>query len=588
MNAPIQTRAELRLSGLARASRRFGLAAVIALTALPVMAGNANFRMGFPAVINLPGPTFMQPPTIDGTVSGDAGWTRAFRYVFGNGTTMPDVVVQAIKDNNFIYLSFEAANDRAFEDEDLIVLTLDPSGVPGAAHRIHIFPVHAGAGAGAGGVPREVKHWSDSSAWNSPGAAVSAMPAGDIKVSSAGAAPNVTWAVELRLSRAAFGIPAAGDFGLYFNVIRVNAQPAGTAIEKYWPTVCPVGSPAGCSLEIGFDLEGNTPNPDKWGTASVSSSANGVSIDVADIYTDNVPPSKIAFPPGANTFHVNAHNNSIDSAGNPVAANAVTATFRIANFGIPAFGDWTLVPTGNNPTPAVNIPASGMSSLSTSPWALTPAQVTAYAAPHDHQCILVELDSTAVGSTVFVNKSAWRNFDFGPASVFEQSAEISGRGYGPPPSGGNSHQFDLHVTTKRNVLKRGGIDKEVGSPISQLTWAAHGYRHTGRYIIIRKKRFEIVDHAGSFGYLVQHAGAVADWEDRLRGEGLKQAAAGLYTLSVPKDGAVRVTTTVRTLDKPRGLRRCLTMSAQAQSSAALGMGLVGLVVCRPWRRRTER
>jgi hypothetical protein len=546
----------------------------------PSEARNANFRMGFRTAINVPGPNFMQPPLVDGDINGDLGWTGAFRYVFGNGTLTPDVVVQAIRDGTSIYLSFEVNNDQAFEDQDLIVLTIDPTGVAADAHRIHIYPVFGGVGAGAGGAPRQVQHWKDSASWNT-GGATSAMPGGLIKVSSAGAAPNVSWFVELSLPLAAYSIPAAGDFGLYFNVIRVSAKgvPIGTAVEKDWPTVCP---------DISLDVDGGTPDMSTWGTASTSGIANGVSIAASAIVTGNTPNSKIAFPPGANVFSATVLNNSVDSAGVAIAANRVTALFRIANFGIPAFGDWTPVPTGNNPTPVpgITVPAGGTATLSTSPWTLTAGQAAQYAAPHDHQCILVELDSTDV-NTVFVNKSAWRNMDFGPASVFERSAEISAKGYGKPPAGQKNHQFDLHVTTKADVIRRqtNVTHVAVEGPISQLTWAAHGYRRTGRYLIIQKQKFEIVDHAGSFGYIVQHAGLIAAWNQKLKGSGLRTTGNNLYRLQVPEDGIATVTTAVRTLDKSPGGAGCFTAKSAGTVVATAGLGLLGLVVHLPWRRR---
>ena len=523
-----------------RISRRLVLVAIVAslfATALPVAARNPNFRICFRQVINVPGPTFLQPPNVNGIINNDLGWTSAFRYVFGNGTPTPDGVVQGIRDNTFLYLSFEVNNDQMFDNEDVIVLTLDPTGVAAAAHRIHIYPVFAGVGAAGNGNPRQTDHWVNSAAWASAPLPATSL----IKVTSAGVGP-VSYFVEVKLPRAAFSIPAAGDFGIYFNLIRVSAvgQPIGSAVEMYWPTDAPV---------IGLDLEGNTPPPDTWGNGTLAGTCNGVSIDVADISTNQNPISKIAFPPGSNIFNALVHNNSVDAAGNAIPANQVRATFKIANFGIPAFGDWTLVPTGSNPTAAGNIPANGSATLSTAAWTLTAAQQAEYAA-HTHQCILVELDSNNP-NTFFVNKSAWRNMDFGAASVHQRTAEISGRFKERPPRGRPSHQIDLYITTRRQALRRDQTGAPIFGPqLSQLTWIANGYRRTGRFIIIKKKRFEIADRAGSFGFFVQHRGPLAGWTHSVTGGGLRRVGNNLFTLQVPHGRAVGVRARAEARQRP--------------------------------------
>src|SRR5262249_51251747 len=128
-----------------------------------------------------------------------------------------------IRDANNLYLSFEVNNDQRFDDEDVIVLAIDPSGTPADCRRIHIYPVFAGVGAQGGGDPREVDYWTNSSTWNT-GAPSGPLPVGVvIKCSSQLGGPNnVSWFVEVSLPLAQFDIPAAGDFGLYFNILRTS------------------------------------------------------------------------------------------------------------------------------------------------------------------------------------------------------------------------------------------------------------------------------------------------------------------------------------------------------------------------------
>lgn len=519
-------------------------------------ARNADFFLGFPSA-NVFWASFA-PPITDGNVLGDVGWTGAFRYEFGNGTTTPHAVVQGIRDDNFIYLSFQANNDVSFDNEDMIVLCLDPSGTDDNTRRIHIYPVYAGTGADPNGQPREIDYRIKTAGnWGNK----LGLPAGSIiKVSSAGVKPNVTWFVEMQLPIAAFNLPTAGNFGLYFNVLRSNGSGVG---EKYWPTTAP---------EIGFDVDGNTPSRDEWGTASIAGTGGGVSVNALDIFTNQTPTSKIGFPPASNIFSVKVNNTSVKRIGNtltPIPAKQIRAKFRIANFGLPALGDWGDVPTPASPqipssyTDFKDIPANGSNTLSTTPWVLSAQQLQDYQS-HDHQCILVELYSSDIDNTTFVNRSTWRNMDFGTASTFEATPTISVIKYGKPARGETAHAVDLHVVTDdviinktrktkmsiaerrnlRSLVTKGVTKKDLPlfNPIvSEYTWVAHGSIHTGRYITIKGKRLEILDDMGSFGYIVRHDGYVTDWKPEfISAPELKQIGDNRYRLMLRPDSVEKL------------------------------------------------
>ena len=512
-----------------------------------IKAGLPNYKLCLPDVINTPD-TFLQPPTIDGVIGGDNGWTSSFRYVLDNGTSSPDVIVQGIRDNSFIYLSFEVRDDASFDVQDLLILAFDPDGTAANQRRLHIFPLFA-TGAQASGDPRDVQFWQNSGTWNTT--AAGAPPAGTvIKVKSSGAGP-VAWFVEVKLPIAGFGLPTGSDFGFYFNVMRVTTLMGSSADEKHWPV-----SPD--SPDILIDPT-NTPPASQWGNAGLSGRCNGVSIDSMDITTNQVPNSKIALN-APNNFSVLVHNNSLDSSGAPIAANQVNATFRIANFGLP--GPWDLVPAAGNPTAfTTTIPASGSQTITVGPWNLTAAEQVTYGAPNtDHQCILAELDSNAANTT-FVKKSAWRNMDFGTASTFVRNAEISGRGYEPPPGGAGAYDFDLFVTTQeeRNVPRDRTLAALSASQnvISQLTKVVRGFRRTGKFINIMGTRFEVVNQTGAFGFIVQHAGEIKGWRNELTGGGLQKIADNIYRIKVPRNGAVSVTSTIEAIEAqtPGGFRR---------------------------------
>jgi hypothetical protein len=166
---------------------------------------------------------------------------------------------------------------------------------------------------------------------------------------------------------------------------------------------------------------------------------------------------------------------------------------------------------------------------------------------NEHQCILAELDSSS--NTNIVTKSVYRNMDFVEASGFSRSAQISTKGYGAPPNAMPEHRFDLHVTTREKAKTVSEDPKgQVGYGLTEslLTWAAHGYRYSGRFITINRQRYSLVDPVGSFGYEVRHVGdPVKKWQYEL--DGARKVATNLYRLSIPSESAVPVTTQITPL-----------------------------------------
>ncbi len=567
------------------------LAGALCLAVLPAEATLSNFRLCFTQVVGLPITNPNQPPTIDGVISGDPGWTQAFRYVFGNGTPFSDVAVQGIKDNTFLYLSFEVNNDATYDDQDVIVLTLSPGTSAADDRRIHIYPNNNGVQKGIGSAAREVDYWTNSSTWNTPGQATSTLPAGvSIAVSNSGApdSGNVSWFVEVKLPISDFSIPAGGNFGFYFDVIRVNGG-TGTATEYYWPPV------AGNSIGVFTDT--NTPAPATWGngTRAAGATCNGVSISYSDIVSNHSIDQIDATPGNSNIFTVTAHNNSVDSGGNPIAANQVTAKFSVANFGLPS--NWTQVPVAVNPAGPQNIAASSTASLSTSPgWNITDPGLIANYKAHPDQCILVDLDSLAPNVT-FVNKSVKRNMWVLTASEAARIAEIDASAYGNPPQGRTQHIFNLHVSTRSEVLKPGqrtftaATTVPTGRVASRLTWVVGGCRLTGNFLGIKKNKYEICEDVGAFGGLVEHIGAagVVNWQPSLTGAGLTKVekAKDTYQLPVSRERPATVTGRFAPQEGPAGGGgNCFQSAKPGGNPLALGgLFLLGLIIYRPWKRK---
>jgi len=460
-------------------------------------------------------------------VIGDPGWNGGFRYVFGNGTTNPDVVVQGIRDSSYLYLSLEADDlpslTQPGDPTTIIVLAFDfrVGSATSPLQKIMVKPVVASpviqtnpaniVGVNSG----TVSYWTG--ATNSAGVATWTS----ISTPSWLLNPNnqvgyleqptgtYHWFLEMKLpitasTNTGVVVPSTGTFGLYANVFRVTT--GGVYEESWWPPTSGLYEP-GCapgSVVGGCTPDGQVPDPglvgaSPWGTSTVdpAQTCNGVSVgsQINDIFTDNTPNSKISLTPGvANTFHAYIQNTSVDGSGTPIIAQQVKATFKIANFGLPSADSWGMpgtLPGGsglsNNPTSPADIPATTCISpgpptgstdpnciLSTGKWTLNSTEITDYSpSAATHQCILTQLDSTPGNNTTIINNAAIQNMDFGlGASKFERVAEISAKGYPqrPPNADGTQNQgqlFDLHVITQQEVLNPGQTVSTNKQPIAQ-------------------------------------------------------------------------------------------------------------------------
>jgi hypothetical protein len=535
-------------------------------------------NMCFPPCRGVPGSP--NPPTIDGIVQEDVGWRGAYRITFGNGTNSPHMACQALKDNsdNYVYLSFEVRNDPTFDDNDVIVINFRPDVTNGSLtndRKIVIYPICGDIGAGGqtcsintpddkiNQLPRQLKFYKNSAGWiEIPSGQVANVEA---KVSSYTDGNTKAWNVELKLptsisSGGSQWVNFKDEFLFYFNVIRVSGTD-NTVSEFRWPGNSPLTN---------GDINSYPFYPWEWGKASKSNSAtcNGVFLNnYSDIGTTNIPSSRIVYTVPSNTltntFYANVRNNT-EIGGVPQPAEDVFVRFRIANWGIPGPTDWTDIPALNpacpnvisNPTCLNNIPAG----TSTSPgittfnfdWKIPDSEIPNYQT-NPHQCILVELDSKS--NTILSTKSIYRNMDFVQASSFTRSAKISAKGYGHITEGFSDQQFALHVAAKTqiyddgnsidtltfsNLLQQKKFDKK--KPSSIFNYTVHGYRYTGRFIIINEKKYAIVDPVGSFGYVVNHIGPVKEWKYKLTG--CETIRPNIYKLNIPFEEKATVITEI--------------------------------------------
>jgi hypothetical protein len=93
---------------------------LIVAAAFPVVAGNKNNQLCFPSV---QWSGFGNPPNNTKPVSSDSGWNGAFRYIFGTGLPIPDVVVQGVRDASNLYISIEAHNMADWDNSNEVLLT---------------------------------------------------------------------------------------------------------------------------------------------------------------------------------------------------------------------------------------------------------------------------------------------------------------------------------------------------------------------------------------------------------------------------------------------------------------------------------
>jgi len=389
---------------------------------------NANLCLGFP----------VGTPTVDGNIKDDAGWTNGFHYTLGdgNGTTVAHAIVHGVRSANVMFLGFEVHNDEQFNVNDVIVLAFDPDGTAEDRRRIHIYPLFA-AGAGANGVPQKVDYWKGSGTWNSP--PVSPTPlwlANNIKVTSQTVSGHNHYYVEVGIpidktdtaGDHSINLPdGTDDFGMYFTVVDAATYGAMTSpvSEHSWPL----------EEHVGAFIE-ETPAADHWGNGTLGRLANGVSAD--KLYTNQTPDTDIDLN-AQNFFYADVTNKMVDKNGAHATAHGVTATFRIANYGIPSFTSWGAIPSSPNPVGPKDI--AGNSTIFQSEWTLSQPQRDQYK-NNRAQCTRVELASTGP-DTLIVNKRAWANMHFvGTASPFNETARIGVRGY-KLPEGQREHEFLL-------------------------------------------------------------------------------------------------------------------------------------------------
>lgn len=414
-----------------------------------------------------------QPPTIDGFIepevqitsdkaSDEAGYRGSARLTYASSSGIPQMVFQGVKDNSddYLYLSFIARFDEAFDTFDMIVLIFAPNFNPAAkaysadTRRIDIFPVNDDVGAGTApddGSPYKIRkdrfprqrdfyRWNESK-W------VSTTEASNVETKvrswvNGGGAGDKNWSVEIKIpvKGGASWVDLGTSFGFYYNLIRVSAfETPDHVIEEYtvqytWPRGRIISDPASGAYAspADFIVPASYLGEATFGAAAscegVQFAAGTSSVGVRD------PANPGSTAPLLTNIDAQANNTFVARVKNThpsQAAQQVHATFRIANWGVNPSNPnlWTLIPppaaggTVSHSLPK-NIPSGGSPVELTVDW--TPSNPSQYAEPNDHQCIWVILDSEAAAN--FSESSITRNMDFVNASVFKRQVEVNFEG----------------------------------------------------------------------------------------------------------------------------------------------------------------
>jgi hypothetical protein len=514
----------------------------------------------------------------------------------------------SVDDEDVILLAFSGDTSAATPADDLILL-IYPFSTDGQAPDEDFYAAQV-----------RLKTWnSATSEWeweNLTGSQADANYDLEAKVKSNFSSPDA-WNVELKIPTS----PTTGgpdwitinnQFLFYFNVFRVyDTGTSKDVSEFYWPQAI---------TGVLGEVENYDYNPGVWGEAIQGytdvTAYNGLYFTRNDIKVtptiDGVTGSAgrdITLPDCAdadttndsviNMFEVTLYNDfKVEKETGPeyYALKDLQIAFSIAKWwGIPGPTDWIKIPSHLD-TPPVDNPVTGgtigagsdsapATSTITLDWNIACGESTPdptdldddtaianYQPPDDHQCVYVEIlgalvdDPTATAPELqpvnILTRGIYQNMDFVTASELKRKAVISGRGYGSPLGGSDKHRFTI-IVSKHDWAREGEKGKRLSvsgstTSTSYLYWSASGYRHTGQSVIIKGKPFELVEPAGSFGYVVEHEGEVNRWVDDI--EGAKEVAEDTYELEIPPEAVASVITHIKPVE-PLGLSLSLHAGA---------------------------
>lgn len=422
---------------------------------------------------------------------------------------------------------------------------------------------------------------------------------------------EAAWSVEVRIpiNKATGGTDwidlNSGGFGLYFNIIRAGrTSDSGSDADYYctqfrFPDFFSAGLSTNSKL-TGASLDHETIIDPAWyGTGLINPAATagaGVRFSLTRGVTavGRRDPGNTTMTPD-DAMHALTPNDMVAILENTgPAVSGIQAVFRLGKYGLNGWGSW-VKPDGMGVASAVSF-ASGTpmsptaEQVSVSSFTVPVPDQAGYLPPNHHRCMWVDLTST--GAPVnFTQSSIRRNMNFVNLSDHETTAEVSGQGYPDPANGTDKHDFLLFTRCRSIIVKTfvahmqetkrvdpetlelvktslilapdvktpknetGLQDKKTGVGDWQdsvvYLWITEGYRRTGEYLSINKKKMEVLDESpGAFGMIAHHRGIQDNMSWALDGPGMVNYGRGIHGLKVPHKG--EVTLGVKLSASPQG------------------------------------
>ena len=529
----------------------------------------------------------------------DPRWIGSTKIEYTGGVK-PDATFRALggASDGFVYFSWQV-NILAGDEKHLYFAYEQP----GAAGPIYIHVTHTGAS-------------SVTDAWGGNDGAADAFTVNGSGVATPTALPAfvntftrvwrdsaaLNWAVLVRIPKAQMKVDGVGNFNFWFSAFA--GLPGATGTQYAFPRTAIV-------TDTNNDFIPEFPLLATWqpflfvtnvysGTPACRSS--GVYLDVTGIGTRNSPSSQINRGV-VNTFFAKPRNNTAGA----LPAGQITARFRMANWGSATpvqNGSWIDIPGGNTVPSAGPIAAGGGLPSDTDDIHFNWTPPGADASLSTHQCIYVELSSTA--GVLFSNDSVYRNMDFDHASVFQRDAEISIKGLttiapdgrdvylwietrnmpkdNPQPypstvktiippkeprvvNSGNFSVSDFRYlvpgdpTPGPDVAIKSAADLEKLYHDGQITtemleeniptYRVHVFHDTGKKLKLGATARAVLEPQTSFGYYMFHDGELKGWEHELvpAGFALESLGENFYRIKkVPNDGVVKISTKITARD----------------------------------------
>jgi hypothetical protein len=188
-----------------------------------------------------------------------------------------------------------------------------------------------------------------------------------------------------------------------------------------------------------------------------------------------------------------------------------------------------------------------------------------------HQCMLVELQG---GGLQFVEKSAILNMNFATASRFEREAEVSVKGLPDLPGGKrdvylyvealNMPAYSIGSSAVMRRSDKSGATRTAASaagsaagsgshgiPPAAPMLIVHAYHDSGATIKVENGVRRILLPQTSFAYVVEHDGPIEGWLFSTKGAEPIAGSKTHFKISVPNDGAVRISNVVEAIELKR-------------------------------------